>query len=299
MIRGPIWTKLEDPMPVQYAIASASEGGGCNEDAAVARIEDGTFVAAVADGHAGYDADSADTAAFAQFVAEQAAGVMTCCDAPTIPRGFDVIAERVRQRHFNPNIGAVVGAVAIPENGRSIVVAHAGDVRLYADARGNSRGFQFFTNDHVPCRPDEYRRVGPVEKTGRFAILDHPHSKTNRGGRERIIRRLHYRNPYGGWCSGGIRVSRGFGDVHFQPAFIHEPDVRVVSFDDLPNHTTFALCSDGARRNVGRTFAHFERKGGKPHDIEEYPSVFLAFHEDEADDDGTVVFFRANFSRDG
>lgn len=286
-------------MDIQYTVVSAADRPGHeNEDAVVVRTVGADLIAVVADGHGDRGVEGNDPAAFARFVAEHTAEAMERPEGE-IPVGFDETARRVVERGFDPRVGCVVAGIRVsPERGR-ILVAHAGDVRLYANVRRPRQpldrrpGFRVLTRDHTPGRATEDERLRPFIQAGQVKIRES--------------------SPLGiGWAMGSqclcipgadgtyilLEPSRGFGDVPFQPAFTHVPELTTISLEGALRSAVFALCSDGARRNVGRTFKKFETLG-VPDTLAALGEEFLALHagrvsgvSSTGEDDATVVFFR-------
>lgn len=285
-------------MDIQYTVVSAADRPGhVNEDAVVVRTVGEELVVVVTDGHADKYVDRRKPAEFARFVAEHTADVMEGSEEGILA-GFDETARLVSEREFDPRVGCVVAGIRLSPAQERILAAHAGDVRLYANVRrprGIERrpGFRVLTRDHIPSRLDEDERLRTFIRAGNVRIRES--------------------SPSGiGWAPGTqclsipvedgtyilLEPSRGFGDVLFQPAFTHVPEHTEVSLSGELRNAVFALCSDGARRNVGRTFKYFESIG-VPDSLEPLGERFLAFHEGRVsgvssagEDDSTVVFFR-------
>lgn len=296
-------------MPVAYAIASVSgKPGAVNQDAAVARQEtdDRPFVAVVADGHGDKYLEPTLAAAFARFVAAGVTDALSRTGASAVPEGFDEVAAAADIEGFHPEVGAVVAGIAFVASRRELVVAHAGDVRLYANVRAPKpyafvgrkirMGFRYFTRDHTPNHPAEIERLRPFLRQGdRFAVREHaPNSSYSWGGSTGIVR-LHRVLP-NGKLGEGLMISRGFGDASHRPAYTHVPDVQTIALEGPLEGAMFALCSDGARRNVGRAFKRFEASDGKD-SPQAYADEFLDLHReddwgDNEDDDATAIFFR-------
>jgi serine/threonine protein phosphatase PrpC len=199
-------------------------------------------------------------------------------------QAFDLVAEEARARTTDPRIGAVAGALRVQNT--SMTIAHAGDVRLYANVR-EAGSFRLFTHDHTYEHSLERARLQPLLASGAFEVHYYTPGSTSFG--PPAVALLHYREKDGARSQARLEVTRGFGDVYFQPAVIHTPSVQTVA---LTPGTVFALCSDGARRNVGRTFAKWAHKSGSPLDLHLYVETFLAYHRKSSDDDETVIFLR-------
>jgi serine/threonine protein phosphatase PrpC len=286
-------------MDIQYTVVSAADRPGHeNEDAVVVRPVGADLIVVVADGHGDRGVEGNDQAVFARFVAGHIAHVLQRPEEE-VPAGFDETARRVVERGFDPRVGCVVAGIRVsPEHGK-IFVAHAGDVRLYVNVRRPRQpldrrpGFRVLTRDHTPGRSTEDERLRPFVQAGQIKIRES--------------------SPLGiGWMMGTsclsipgeegsyilLEPSRGFGDVAFQPAFTHTPELTTVSLEGALKSAVFALCSDGARRNVGRTFKKFETLG-VPDTLAALGEEFLALHAGRVhglssigEDDATVVFFR-------
>ncbi len=283
---------------IQYAVARREWRFKdlCEDATAVNAISHDKFVGVVVDGHASHKVPETDTVAFATYVADTLAHnlyfPLLPTGGPDIVHAFDLVAEMVdfgtRERHFDPCVGAVAGAVKVDVPRRKLIVAHAGDVRLYANVLAG-KSFRFFTQDHTPKHPGELDRLHPFFADKSFEVVYH--SLSTSGSEGPFVPRIHFREQDGSRSTTGLMVTRGFGDKAFHPAFTHMPDVQEIDLSGPYKHAVFALCSDGAQRNLGRLFQRYQ-KCGVPDTLEPLVESFYELHEEENDDDATVLFFR-------
>ncbi len=285
---------------IQYAVARREWRfkDVCEDCASVNAVSEQKFVGVVVDGHANEKvSDSAmASAAFSSYVSDALAHNLSVqnpfASEDGMHRAFDTVAQMVgfgtRGGHFDPRVGAVAGAVCVDVLRHKLTVAYAGDVRLYANVRAG-KSFRCFTMDHTPKHPGELDRLRPLLTDKSFEVVYH--SLSTFGSEGPFVPRLHYRQEDGARSTAGLMVTRGFGDKLFQPAFTHTPDVHEIHLNGMYHDAVFALCSDGAQRNLGRLFQRYQ-KCGVPDTLEPLVESFYELHEEENDDDATVLFFR-------
>ncbi|MBI5793478.1 protein serine/threonine phosphatase 2C family protein [Candidatus Uhrbacteria bacterium] len=255
-------------MKVEYIVVCAPfVRGGPTEDAyAIEQAGGGRpFFAAIADGH-GSEVDeqgrshqkSVTVARFAQAVAGGLREQFAKFPDPTFfPKIFDAVAQGVdaqfrplaERRHLFAylDVGAVASCLTVLEG--QVVLAQTGDCRLYV-ADDDPTGFTQLTRDHNGCDLKERTRLQPLIDEQKFAVLP-PWVDRWTLSSPRL-----FRHTARGWC-GGLIPTRVFGDWEYQPAVVHEPEVRTFEISTVPKWTVFALCSDGGNRYVERVFKYF------------------------------------------
>ena len=235
-------------MRVEQVLVRATAGRlRYSEDARYTVQTEGIFFADVVDGH-GDPMHSTAIVRFAEFIAvELAEQFMTVKDVDVFPELFDVVNAKAEDKFGEVSLcGAVAMCVAIKEAKPELVVAWAGDCRLYRYVPENMyRNFQL-TADHNAHNPAEAARIRPLCSPDGVNVVvygyDADHLQLMRLAKEERHGRIMMIIP-----------TRGFGDCDFHPVFTHVPEVRKIAFD--PTHfNLFALCSDGGADVVREVF---------------------------------------------
>lgn len=281
-------------MKVEYAVVTVSSmRERLNEDAfAIQESQNGKpFFACVADGHGGAGSDRVRT--FANLTAGTLLSHFVDFPDPLeFASHFEATAQWLDERFRPPaetpdydadwNVGAVASCVAVSTD--RITVAQAGDCRLYAGS--GEDGFVQLSCDHNCDNPLELARIAPYFREKTFEARPSVASLEFTGIRRR--RRL-YRSEQG-ILYGGLLPTRGFGDWHFQPAFISVPQVTTFELAAVAQSTPFALCSDGGNRYVEYAFGQVKDLG-QALTIEEIARMTRSRIKDPSDD-VTIIYFR-------
>jgi serine/threonine protein phosphatase PrpC len=271
-------------------------GGAHSEDVyVVTEAQDGRpFCVFMVDGHGrehGKDGKRVIGSSVVRDFVRDAAELLTqgfrvCPDAYKFCDLFACVDRELESRYTsckNWEVGAVVSCVVVLED--RLVCAQAGDCRLYRTFGGPS-GFMLLTQDHNPHNPREARRLNALVLSDHgLTVLD---LDTLVGFPQTRLRLYQKR---GKQLYGGLRVTRGFGDWGYRPAFTSEPEVREYDYQRAPQGTVFALCSDGANNVVEKVMKSVRGRNVGEVELEYFKRETLS-RLDRPQDDATVVYFR-------
>ena len=202
---------------------------------------------------------------------------------------FDAVQEFVENAVDFSGLSAVATSLLVQDR---IFLAQAGDVRLYGYDREAFEGSRKLTRDHNPDHPDEENRLQPYYDSGKFVAMK---KGLHYGGFDLRRRRLHiFEEISNNWSTYYTRVTRGFGNQQFRPAFTHKPQSIEIPFDP-GTFPVYGFCSDGGNKIVKKVFHKLKDEGlntEDPNRLAEMAQAMIDEAGGHPKNDVTIIFFR-------
>lgn len=255
---------------------------------------DGTRFAAVVDAR-GFSEPCADIAQFAQQAVSTLAQLASTYPTESmIPSWFEATQTFLTDHYRERRIGAAACALMFKPD-QTLVVAHAGNSRLYRFNRENLDGTQSITVDHTMDRPDEVERVRSLLSPTGVSVQQHGH---NFPPAFRTKPYLHHFVERHGWSAERLRCTRGFGHESFRPVFTHVPEIRILQEESLHNTRFYALCTKGGAKAVRYAFRRLLDLGDPGYmsiqELADLARTKLLANPKGPKHDATIIFFRVS-----
>ncbi|MEK7452474.1 MAG: PP2C family protein-serine/threonine phosphatase [Patescibacteria group bacterium] len=250
------------------------------------RSHDGSFFAAVVDGHGAEHLHQKIVRFTACATGQLAERFVTKKDMFSFPEIFTETDRQLTQEFGGEQIGAVATCVVIEP--AFMTIAQVGDCRVMQFDPMWHDGLRLITRDHNCENPLEYDRLRPLFQTGTFRRVCY-------GPEGYTFFRLHRACQGMPLVSASLAMTRGFGNAEFRPAFIQTPEIRSVPFHDHVT-TLFALCSDGGAETVRKTFKFLKKHAIDVSRLDTSSLEKIARRKSplRPDDDVTAIFLKVS-----